>query len=315
MEKIQNVSLSPVKGNDEEYMIKDSIGITIGRIFIIELSKQNRYCSFRVKFYRTQGEDYKLLKEALRLILISLFKNMNIYKVNTLIDEDTNVRALTELGYQMEGIVTNSIIVGNTYKHGFLFGIDKDIFNSGERNRNLTLRGKNVEVRLLTPENENELLDYYMKNREYLKPFEPARDESFYTLEVQRRDLIENYKQFLNGTTVNLGIFKSDKFIGKIRVSNMVMGVFKNAFVGYSIDKGEQGKGYMKEALGLVLEYVFDELALHRIEATTLVDNIKSQAVLLACGFKEIGISEKYLYINGEWRDHKIFYRLNNNMA
>lgn len=314
MDKIQNVSLSPVRGNDEEYMIKDSIGITIGRIFIIELSKQNQYCSFRVKFYRTQGEDYRLLKEALRLILISLFKNMNVHKVSTLVDEDTNVRALTELGYQIEGIVPNSIIVGNTYKNEFLFGIDKDIFNSGERNRNLILRGENVELRLLTPENENELLDYYKRNREYLKPFEPARDESFYTLEVQRRDLIENYKQFLNGTSINLGIFKDDKFIGKIRVSNIVMGVFKNAFVGYSIDKNEQGKGYMKESLDLVLEYAFDDLALHRIEATTLVDNVRSQAVLLACGFKEIGISEKYLYINGEWRDHKIFYRLNKNM-
>jgi ribosomal-protein-alanine N-acetyltransferase len=240
---------------------------------------------------------------------------MDIYKVSTFVDEDTNVRALTELGYQIEGIVPNSIVLGNTYKHEFLFGIDKDIFNSGERNRNLILRGKNVEVRLLTPENENDVLDYYKSNREYLKPFEPARDESFYTLEVQRKDLIENYKQFLNGISVNLGIYKNDKFIGKIRVSNIVMGVFKNAFVGYSIDKNEQGKGYMKEALGLVLEYVFDDLALHRVEATTLVDNVKSQAVLLACGFKEIGISEKYLYINGEWRDHKVFYRLNNNMV
>lgn len=315
MDKIQNVSLSPVKGNDEEYMIKDSIGITIGRIFIVELSKQNRYCSFRVKFYRTQGEDYRLLKEAIRLTLVTLFKNMDIYKVSTFVDEDTNVRALTELGYQIEGIVPNSIVLGNTYKHEFLFGIDKDIFNSGERNRNLILRGKNVEVRLLTPENENDVLEYYKSNREYLKPFEPARDESFYTLEVQRKDLIENYKQFLNGISVNLGIYKNDKFIGKIRVSNIVMGVFKNAFVGYSIDKNEQGKGHMKEALGLVLKYVFDDLALHRVEATTLVDNVKSQAVLLACGFKEIGISEKYLYINGEWRDHKVFYRLNNNMV
>jgi ribosomal-protein-alanine N-acetyltransferase len=65
----------------------------------------------------------------------------------------------------------------------------------------------------------------------------------------------------------------------------------------------------MKEALKLVLDYAFEDMELHRIEATTLLDNEKSQRVLVSCGFKEVGISEKYLFINGKWRDHKIFYK------
>jgi ribosomal-protein-alanine N-acetyltransferase len=311
MDNFQGVTLTPVKGINNEYIIKDSLGITNGRIFIVELSKENRYCSFRVKFYRHETKDYLMLKEALKLILKSLFNNMNIFKVSTLIDEDTNIRALTELGYQLEGIVPNSIILNNQYKHEFMFGIDKDTFDHGIRKRNVMIRGRNIDIKLLTPENAKELLDYYKRNREHLRAFEPARDESFYTLEVQKKDLIENYKQFLNGTSMNLGIYSHDNFIGKIRISNIVMGVFKNAFVGYSMDKSEQGKGYMKEALKLVVEYAFEDLGLHRIEATTLVDNIKSQAVLLASGFKEIGLSEKYLFINGEWRDHIIFYKTN----
>jgi [ribosomal protein S5]-alanine N-acetyltransferase len=311
MERAQNISLSPVKGNEREYIIRDSAGITMGRFFIVELSRENRYCSFRVKFYRKGEEYYKILKEALRLILITLFKNMGIFKVSTFIDEDTNTRALTELGYELEGLISNSMISNNHFRHELLFGIDKDTFDNGIIKRNVLLKGSRVELRVLTPENSKELLEYYERNRQHLKQYEPLRDESFYTLEVQRRDLTENYRQFLNGSSFNLGIFKDDKFIGKIRISNIVIGVFKNAFVGYSMDKDEQGKGYMKEALGIVLNYAFNDLDLHRIEATTLVDNVKSQAVLLACGFKEIGISEKYLFINGKWRDHKIFYKVN----
>ncbi|ERI90481.1 acetyltransferase, GNAT family [Clostridiales bacterium oral taxon 876 str. F0540] len=310
MDNTKSVSIAPVKGNDNEYIIKDSLGITIGRIYIVELSKENRYCSFRVKFYRNEAKDHKLLSEALKLILIILFKNMGIFKASTIIDEDTNIRALTEIGFQLEGVIPNSIIVNNHYKHEFLFGIDKDVFEQGIRKRDISIKGRNIEIKLLTHENSRELLDYYIRNREHLKAFEPARDETFYTLEFQKRDLIENYRQFLNGVVANFGIFKNGKFIGKIRISNIVMGVFRNAFVGYSIDKDEQGRGYMKEALKLVLDYAFNELGLHRIEATTLVDNTKSQSVLLACGFKEIGISEKYLFINGKWRDHKIFYRV-----
>jgi [ribosomal protein S5]-alanine N-acetyltransferase len=311
METEKLVTLSTVTSNENVYIIKDVSGITIGRIFIIELSRENKYCSFRVKFYKNDKEGYKLLKEALRIILRTLIKNMNIYKVNTFIDDEVNTKTFTELGYELEGLITNSILIKNKFKNELIFGIDRDTFENTIVNKPILLKGNGIQLKLLTPENAEELLEYYIRNKEHLRSFEPARDESFYSLEVQKRDLIENYKGFLNGVSINLGIFKNNNLIGKIRVSNIVMGVFRNAFVGYSMDKNEQGRGYMKEALKLVLDYAFEYMELHRIEATTLLDNIKSQAVLLACGFKEIGISKKYLFINGEWRDHKIFYKIN----
>jgi len=33
--------------------------------------------------------------------------------------------------------------------------------------------------------------------------------------------------------------------------------------------------------------------------------------VLKACGFSELGINSSYLFINGKWRDHITFYRIN----
>lgn len=307
MDKIQGVSLAAVRGSENEYIIRDVNGITIGRIFIVELSRENRYCSFRIKFYKNEGENYRLLQDGIKIILRTLFKNMNIYKASTLVDEDINTRALTELGYELEGVVQNSNRINNEVRSELLFGIDRDTFENNILSKPVSIKGRNIELRLLTPENTKDLLDYYISNREHLRAYEPARDESFYTYEVQKRDLIESYKSFLNGTSLNFGVFKDNRLIGKIRISNIVLGVFRNAFVGYSMDKNEQGRGYMKEALGLVLDYAFEYLELHRIEATTLIDNIKSQSVLLGCGFKEIGTSEKYLFINGEWRDHKIF--------
>ena len=86
---------------------------------------------------------------------------------------------------------------------------------------------------------------------------------------------MRGYRQFLSGTAVNFGIYINEKLIGKIQISNVVIGVFKSAFVGYSIDENEQGKGYMKESLRLVINFAFNEMDLHRLEASTLVDNIK----------------------------------------
>ena len=66
----------------------------------------------------------------------------------------------------------------------------------------------------------------------------------------------------------------------------------------------------MKEAVSLVLNYSKDYLDLHRIEASVLLENNKSKSVLLGCGFEEVGINKKYLYLNGKWRDHITYSKI-----
>ena len=114
----------------------------------------------------------------------------------------------------------------------------------------------------------------------------------------------------MTGVGSDLGIYKDNKLIGKAKISNIVYGVLKSGILGYSIDKEYEGKGYMKEAINLVLEYAKEYLDLHRIEASVLTTNERSKGLLLSCGFEEIGINKKYLYINGKWSDHVTFYKI-----
>ena len=310
MNKGKYVSLEALKGNEREYVIKDNSHIILGRIFIVELDKQNKVCLFRLKFHRSNNGSYEYLKDTLNLMLKILFKNMGINKVNVIANETINTNAFINLGFELEGIMANSVINKAEYQSEFMFGITNLGFNKVLKNKELSIKGNNIKIQAFTPSDAEEVLDYYLRNREFLKHYEPCRDESFYTLDSQKRTLTESYKQFIKGTEVNLGIYNDNELIGKIRISNIVMGVFKNAFIGYSLDEKHQGKGYMKEAVKLVEEYAFEELELHRIEATTLIDNERSQKVLRNSGFKQLGISEKYLYINGEWRDHMVFYKV-----
>lgn len=310
MNKGKYVNIEALKGNEREYVIKDNTYIILGRIFIVELDKHNRFCLFRVKFHRNTNESYEYLKDTLNLMLNILFKNMGINKVNVIVHETININAFTDLGFDLEGIITDSIVNKVEYQSELVFGISRLAFNRSSIEKDSEIIGGKIKIRVLTPGDAEEVLDYNLRNREFLRLFEPSRDEGFYTIESQKRILTESYKQFLRGNSVNFGIYISNELIGKIKISNIVMGVFKNAFIGYSLDEKHQGMGYMKEAVNLVVEYAFDELELHRIEATTLIDNEKSQRVLRNSGFKELGISEKYLYINGEWRDHIVFYNV-----
>ncbi|MBI6039864.1 GNAT family N-acetyltransferase [Clostridium perfringens] len=308
----KNVFIEAIRGNDREYVVKDKVGIILGRFFLKDLDSKNKKVDVKFKFYKE--DNYKLMKETLRKILKVLFAEKDIYKINLFVSDIKNFNAYLDLGFMLEGILSDNVCNNGIQKDEYIMGININDFNDKVKLVQFQLNTERLALRNLTPENTEEMLDYYIRNEEHLRQYEPTRDSGFYTYEGQKEILTESFRQFIDGTSIDLGIFKDEKLIGKIKLSNIVYGILRNAFVGYSIDKEHQGKGYMKEALNTVCSYAFEEMGLHRLEASTLMDNSRSQGVLKACGFNELGISEKYLYINGEWRDHKIFYKVNDEL-
>ncbi|MGL4773221.1 MAG: GNAT family N-acetyltransferase [Clostridium sp.] len=302
------VNISPNGNSVSEYIIKDKDKITIGRFNLLDLNKEHRSCNIKLKFYREH--DNELLKEALKLILMAVFKEKNLFKVNIIVNEEMNLTPFLDIGFVLEGIISNNVFSNGNFKDELYLGINREEYSVSEKTHLVYIEGKNISLKLLTPEDAEKLLNYYNDNKSHLEPFEPMRDESFYTVGTQRTILNESYKQFINGVTVDLGIYKEEKLIGKIKIANIVQGIFKSGIVGYSIDNKNQGKGYMKEALNLLLKYAFEELELHRVEASALVENDRSKNVLEACGFKKLGVNEKYLFINGVWRDHITYYKV-----
>lgn len=308
----KNVFIEAIRGNDREYVVKDKVGIILGRFFLKDLDSKNKKVDVKFKFYKE--DNYKLMKETLRKILKVLFAEKDIYKINLFVSDIKNFNVYLDLGFMLEGILSDNVCNNGIQKDEYIMGININDFNDKVKLVQFQLNTERLALRNLTPENTEEMLDYYIRNEEHLRQYEPTRDSGFYTYEGQKEILTESFRQFIDGTSIDLGIFKDEKLIGKIKLSNIVYGILRNAFVGYSIDKEHQGKGYMKEALNTVCSYAFEEMDLHRLEASTLIENSRSQGVLKACGFNELGISEKYLYINGEWRDHKIFYKVNDDL-
>ena len=308
MPKTLGVSILKSPSNSDEYIIKDKDKINIGRFIITDLDEDNRKCDIKFKFYRVNDQD--LLTETLKLVLKAVFNEIRVNKINIFISELIPVSPFLDLGFVLEGIFNENIYSQGNYFSELSMGINRNDYNYGNRISLVNIEGRDFNIKLLTPEHAQNLLDYYIRNKKHLEPFEPLRDNSFYTYEVQKNILSDSYRQFLNGTAVDLGIFKDDYLIGKLKLSNIVYGIFKSGILGYSIDKNEQGKGYMKEAVNLVINYAFEDLDLHRVEASALVDNEPSKHVLIGCGFKELGINKKYLYINGGWKDHITYYKV-----
>ena len=216
---------------EEKYIIKDNNNIIIGRFNILELNDSSKRCEIRLNFYR--DDNYELLYDTLNLILKATFNNNQVYKVNIRAIENINVNAFLNSGFTLEGVLSQNEYYKGEYLDEFIFGITRMEYSKQKTYPIIELQGRNLVLRNLTPGNADQLLHYYNKNRSYLAPFEPDRNASFYTLEGQRDSLIESYKQFLNGTSIELGIFNNtNDFIGKIKLSNIVYGSLKSGVLG-----------------------------------------------------------------------------------
>jgi [ribosomal protein S5]-alanine N-acetyltransferase len=104
----------------------------------------------------------------------------------------------------------------------------------------------------------------------------------------------------------------SGDIVGVFNISNMVMGPFRSAFLGYYAFAGHEGQGLMADGLRLVVRHAFKTLKLHRLEANIQPANAQSIALVKSCGFSLEGYSPRYLKVAGRWRDHERWATIKN---
>ena len=106
------------------------------------------------------------------------------------------------------------------------------------------------------------------------------------------------------GVGYGFGIFVDDRFAGEINLSSVQRGPFQSAYVGYWIDEAMAGHSYTPEALVVLCRFAFEDLALHRVQASIIPRNGPSHRVAEKVGLRAEGIALRYLEINGVWEDH-----------
>ena len=164
-----------------------------------------------------------------------------------------------------------------------------------------------LELRIAGVEDVDEILDYYLRNREHLRPWDPKPPVGFYTPEFWRLRAEQNVDEFHLGVSCRFFLFKNDaplRVIGHSGFSQIFRGTFHACYLGYTLDENEQGKGLMFEALTAGIQYMFTQQNLHRVMANYVPHNRRSGALLKRLGFVPEGYARDYLRINGEWQDH-----------
>ena len=78
--------------------------------------------------------------------------------------------------------------------------------------------------------------------------------------------------------------------------------------IGFGIPEASaQGKGYAKQAVGLLVGYLFAGYPVERIMAFTEQENLPAQRVLEKNGFQKEGKLRRSMFRDGQWRDILIY--------
>lgn len=159
-----------------------------------------------------------------------------------------------------------------------------------------------------------EVLDFYMDNKDIFEPYEPPRPDKFYTKAYQRALLSCEYNYMTKMQSVRFWVFKKedpDKIIGTVSFSNIQPHVYSSCNIGYKFDKKYHHNGYAFEALMKLIQIIFTECDIHRINAYILPSNTSSKKLIKKAGFTFEGIARKCIYIQGGWHDHEQYSLIN----
>lgn len=173
----------------------------------------------------------------------------------------------------------------------------------------MRLTGSKIFIRFFEDADAEALLDLHIRNREFFQNFSPTLGDDYYTLDSKRNYIANGVKLREKGEDYSFGIFLKDngRLVGGVSLFHIFRGPLQRCMIGYSLDKLHNGNGYMTEAVSLAVEFAFDELKLHRVEAGVRPDNIGSMRVLEKAGFQKEGIEREGVKINGRWEDHQMF--------
>ncbi|MFL6700159.1 MAG: GNAT family N-acetyltransferase [Vitreoscilla sp.] len=101
----------------------------------------------------------------------------------------------------------------------------------------------------------------------------------------------------------------TDRLVGTIGL-HTISDVNRSAEIAYDFAPGHWGRGLATRLCEAVSSWSFATLGLHRLQATVLVGNERSERVLARCRYRHEGLLRGFRMVRGRPGDFNIFSRL-----
>lgn len=168
------------------------------------------------------------------------------------------------------------------------------------------LTHQDITVRVVRVRDAKKLEHLVLGNRDWLRPWEATNPEAPNSFEIkaQVRGLL---KQMSLQQGLPLVVEYQGELVGQLNVSNIQFGSVGSCIIGYWISPEFAGRAITTTAVALVTDYLFNVVGLHRVEIDIRPENSASLRIVEKLGFRYEGLKERFIHINGDWRDHYVF--------
>lgn len=164
---------------------------------------------------------------------------------------------------------------------------------------------ENLELRTHTIEDAKTLFDVAKKNDVHLRKWLPWLDDDK-TVSDTENYIKESIERLSKDEGIDLSIWFENQLIGGIGIYPLDVSHKKTSFA-YWLIEDFQGKGIMMDSLKVVIDYLFKEKKLNRIEVCCAVGNIKSSALPKKLGFTFEGISRESEWLYDHFVDMEVY--------
>lgn len=161
----------------------------------------------------------------------------------------------------------------------------------------------NLLLRKLKNSDFNEFWDY-VNDPDIKKQF--FFDHSEETARIRLQEIVLKSDNQPNLNVFGIALSRNDELIGIISLDKVSFSN-KNCSLAYGLRKKYRHNGYMYLAVSVLIDYIFDNLDIHRIELACNIDNIASKKTILKLGALFEGTSRESKFYDGKFKDGLIF--------
>ncbi|MFZ0960974.1 MAG: GNAT family protein [Terriglobia bacterium] len=162
-----------------------------------------------------------------------------------------------------------------------------------------------AELRLLQPQHADELFKLIDQNRSFLRQWLPDGDVQK-SLDECKKAIKSSLDHLAANTGFTLGIWWEGRLVGIIG-AGLIDWENHSAMIGYLLAESYQGKGLMTGACRVLVDYLFCELKLHRIEIRCATSNPRSCAVPKRLGFLREGTLRQAQAFDDTYHDLEVY--------
>lgn len=167
--------------------------------------------------------------------------------------------------------------------------------------------GSTVELGPLRLRQRKEWEALRRDNAEWLHEWEATAPEPV-SGRVGYRQMVRYFnREAVDGRMLPFAISLDGRLVGQMHLFGVTWGSMRSGAAGYWVARSVAGQGIAPLSLALLTDYALGAVGLHRVEVNIRPDNAASLKVVTKLGFRDEGLRQRYLHINGAWRDHRTF--------